>query len=57
MDIYDTGSLKNAFGIYSSERSPEYDYVGAGPEVYRNEGVRNFFQGCEYVKIAWTSCD
>ena len=23
MDIYDTGSLKNAFGIYSSERSPD----------------------------------
>jgi hypothetical protein len=52
VDIFGMGSLENAFGMYASERSPKYDFVDAGAEGYRNEGILNFFQDRYYVKIA-----
>jgi hypothetical protein len=52
VDIFDMGSIENAFGMYASERSPKYDFVEVGVEGYRNEGILNFFQDRYYVKIA-----
>jgi len=52
VDIFDMGSLENAFGMYAAERSPKYDFVGLGAEGYRNEGLLNFFQDRYYVKLA-----
>ncbi len=52
VDIFDMGSLENAFGMYAAERSPKYDFVGVGAEGYRNEGLLNFFQDRYYVKLA-----
>jgi hypothetical protein len=52
VDIFDMGTLENAFGIYAAERSPKYDFVTIGAEGYRDEGILNFFQDRYYVKLA-----
>jgi len=52
VDIFDMSTLENAFGIYSSERSPGYNFVDIGTEGYRNEGIVNFFARSYYVKLA-----
>jgi len=51
-DIYDMGKPEDAFGIYSAERSPKYNYIPVGAEGYRSKGVLNFFQERYYVKLA-----
>lgn len=51
-DIYDMGRAENAFGIYSSERSPGYKFVRLGVEGYRGQGTLNFVQDHYYVKLA-----
>jgi len=51
-DIYDMGKPENAFGIYSAERSPKYNYIPIGSEGYHSKGVLNFFQDRYYVKWA-----
>ena len=53
-DIYDMGKPEDAFGIYSSERSPNYTYIPAGAEGYRSKGMLNFFQDRYYVKLSGT---
>ena len=50
-EIYRHSSPDDAFGIYSSERSPEYDFVQVGVQGYLEEGVLNFFTGQFYVKL------
>lgn len=52
VDIFDMGTLENAFGVYAAERSPKYDFVTIGAEGYRDEGILNFFQDRYYVKLA-----
>ena len=52
VDLFDMGSAENAFGMYASERSPDYDFIGIGSEGYRNQGILNFLQGRYYVKLA-----
>jgi len=58
-DIYDMGKPEDAFGIYSAERSPKYNYIPIGAEGYRSQGVLNFFQDRYYVKLtgSGTSAD
>jgi hypothetical protein len=51
-DIYDMGTTEDAFGVYSAERSPKYNYIPVGAEGYRSKGVLNFFQDRYYVKLA-----
>jgi len=51
-DIYDMGKPEDAFGIYSAERSPNYNYILVGAEGYHSKGVLNFFQDRYYVKLA-----
>jgi hypothetical protein len=51
VDVYDMGSPLNAFGIYSVERAPGYNYVPIGAEGYLNDLVLNFLQGPCYVKL------
>ena len=51
-DVYDMGKPEDAFGIYSAERSPKYNYIPVGGEGYRSKGVLNFFQDHYYVKLA-----
>lgn len=50
-EIYRHGDLNNAFGIYSSERSPEYEFHKIGVQGYLDEGVLNYFTGQYYIKL------
>jgi len=52
VDIYDMGSGENAFGIYSSERGSDQDYVDVGTEGYQTPDLLNFFKGRYYVKLS-----
>jgi hypothetical protein len=52
VDVYDMGTLENAFGTYAAERSPDYKFQAIGAEGYQDEGVLNFFQDRYYVKLA-----
>jgi hypothetical protein len=52
VDIFDMGTPENAYGIYASERSPNYKFVSIGTEGYRDQGIVNFLQGRYYVKLA-----
>ncbi len=49
--IYRHSSPENAFGIYSSERSPEYNYLPVGIQGYTEKGILNFFTGHFYIKL------
>lgn len=50
-EVYRHSSLNNAYGIYASERSPEYQFIDLGGQAYLDEGVLNFFTGNFYVKL------
>lgn len=51
IDIYRHSDLRNAFGIYSQEKSLTADFVSIGTEGYYDAGVLNFFHGPYYVKL------
>lgn len=55
VELYRHGSQENAFGIYSSERSPDYRFINLGTEGYTGQGILNFLSGIYYVKIYSTS--
>jgi hypothetical protein len=52
LDVFDMGTPENAFGMFSAESSPAYDYFPLGVAAYRNEGIVNFAQDRYYVKLA-----
>jgi len=52
VDIYDMGQPLNAFGIYASERAPDYHYIPVGAEGYVSESTLNFLQGAYYIKLS-----
>jgi hypothetical protein len=52
IDVFDMGDPLSAFGIYSSERAPEYKYLAIGTEGHGEDAVLNFLQGQYYVKLA-----
>jgi len=56
-EVYRHSSSNNAFGIYSSERSPEYNFQDIGTQGYLDEGVLNFVAGQFYVKLYSTGSD
>jgi hypothetical protein len=51
VDIFDMGSSLNAFGVYSSERSPDLRFVTIGAEGNATDFTLKFFQGLYYVKL------
>lgn len=51
-DIYDMGRPDNAFGIYASERSPDYSFISIGAEGYQSDFLINFFHDRYYVKLS-----
>ena len=55
VELYRHGSTDNTFGIYSSERSPDYHFIDIGAEGYSAEGILNFLSGRYYVKTYSTS--
>jgi len=50
-ELYRHSSPVNAYGIYTSERSPEYMFIEIGAQGYLEEGVLNFLSGQFYVKL------
>ncbi|MCD6308467.1 MAG: hypothetical protein J7M24_05675 [Candidatus Latescibacteria bacterium] len=51
VDIYDMADSLGAFGIYSSERFPGYDYRDIGVEGYLTENALCFWKDRFYVKV------
>ena len=51
LEIYRHGDNTNAFGIYSTERSPSFRFMNLGAQGYIADGAINFFKGNYYVKI------
>lgn len=51
LEIYKHKDNTQAFGIYSSERSPTFRFVNIGTQGYKADGAINFLKGRYYVKI------
>ena len=51
VELYRHSTPENTFGIYASERNPDYSFINIGTEGYCSEGILNFFTGYYYVKI------
>jgi hypothetical protein len=51
LEIYRHSDHIMAFGIYSTERSPSFNYMKLGSQGYSADGSINFFKGNYYVKI------
>jgi len=52
VELYRHRSASDAFGIYSQERHPGYNFIQLGVQGYLQEGVLNFLSGVYYVKIS-----
>jgi hypothetical protein len=52
VELYRHASRANAFGIYSQERNPGYNFIEIGTQGYVEEKVLNFLCGVDYVKIS-----
>ncbi len=51
VELYRHSSADNAFGIYTAERMPDYNFIDVGVQGYYEPGVLNFFTGQYYVKM------
>jgi len=51
VELYRHSTFNNTFGIYTSERSPDYNFIDIGSQGYLEEGALNFLCGYYYVKI------
>jgi hypothetical protein len=56
VEVYDMGSPRNAFGIYSAERYPESRFLPIGVQGYVEEGALNFLADRFYVKLMCYDC-
>jgi hypothetical protein len=50
-EVYRHESPDHAFGIYSMERSPDYNFIDIGAEGYQEGSLVHFVSGSYYVKI------
>jgi hypothetical protein len=57
LEIYNLADNTMAFGIYSTERSPSFQFLKLGSQGYIADGAINFFKGKYYVKIRTYSKD
>jgi hypothetical protein len=51
LEIYKHKDDIQAFGVYSSERSPSFRFINIGAQGYKADASLNFFKGQYYVKI------
>ena len=51
VEIYDMGTPRNAFGMYSTERYAESKFLPIGTQGYIEEGTLNFLASHYYVKM------
>jgi hypothetical protein len=52
VDIYDMTADTNAFGIYSTQRYPEADYVEIGSQGFLTQASLEFWKGRYFIKIS-----
>lgn len=52
IEVYNQGSLANAFGMYAQEKTSAGEFLEIGAEGYYEEGVLNFYSGNYYVKMS-----
>lgn len=50
VDVYDMADSLGAFGIYSNERFPDYNYLAVGVEGYLTDNSLCFWKGPFYIK-------
>ena len=55
VELYHHSSFDNAFGIYTTERSPDYHFIDIGSQGYLEEGALNFLCGYYYIKVTTSS--
>ncbi|MGQ9619036.1 MAG: DUF6599 family protein [Candidatus Aminicenantia bacterium] len=56
LEIYNMGNPMNAFGIYSIERSPFYEFIEIGNHGYTDGENLFFIIGSYYIKILCNEC-
>ncbi len=56
LEIYDMGNNYNSFGIYSVERSPQYQFLEIGNHGYTDGENLFFISGKFYIKIYCSEC-
>lgn len=54
VELYRHRNPENTFGIYATERMPDYHFITVGIEGYTSFGALNFFTGNYYVKLFWS---
>ena len=52
VEVYTHNSPLNAFGMYSQERDPGYNFINIGTQGYLQQGVLNFLDGVYYIKLS-----
>jgi hypothetical protein len=52
VEAYRHASPTLAFGIYASERKPDYQFIEVGTQGYQENGILNFLSGEYYVKLS-----
>lgn len=52
VEAYRHSSPTMAFGIYSTERKPDYHFIEIATQGYQEEGVLNFLSGEYYLKLS-----
>jgi hypothetical protein len=57
IDIYEHGSPRNAFGIYSQERPLNGEFLAIGSQGCRDTGMLNFIKGNYFVKLSGVGLD
>ncbi len=55
VELYRHNTFDNTFGIYTTERSPDYHFIDIGSQGYLEEGALNFLCGFYYIKITTNS--
>jgi hypothetical protein len=51
VEVYKHKSNEYAYGIYCSERFPDYNFIEIGAQGYSEPGMVQFLQGSYYVKV------
>lgn len=52
VEFYRHADPANAFGMYATERAPDYSFMTIGAQGYQEEGVLNFLNDAYYVKLS-----
>ncbi len=52
VEIYRHATPVDAFGMYSQERDPQYNFIKIGIQGYLQQGVLNFLDGVYYIKLS-----